>query len=85
MKHNYYRKVNDKFSNFNEWTRTEVQKVKELEDRIIEFKDEQEEIITRSFRDMITKIVTIDEKKPVLVADGGEENPENFPEGQVDA
>ena len=24
MKHNYYRKVNDKFTSFNEWARTEV-------------------------------------------------------------
>ena len=82
MKHNYYRKVNEKFESFNEWTRNEVQKVKELEDRIIEFKDEQEAIITRSFREMISKIVTIDGNKPVLV-NAGDENPEEFKEGQV--
>lgn len=88
MKHNYYRKVNDKFTSFNEWARTEVQKVKELEQRIIEFKTAQEAIITKSFRDMLSEIVVVDGKKPVLVdtpqvdIDGGF-NPEEFKEGFV--
>lgn len=61
-----------------------MQKVKELEDRIIEFKEEQEAIITGSFREMLSKIVTIDGDQPVLgnVA-AGKENPEDFKEGRV--
>lgn len=82
MKHNYYREVNEKFAVFNEMTRKEVKKVKELEDRIIEFKAD-EAIINSSFRDMLSKIIKVDGDKPKLFH-ANLENPEEFKEGRVD-
>lgn len=85
MKHKYYRKVNDKFAKFNDWTMAEVQKVKELEERIVKFKEDQKAFIISSFRNMLAGIIEIDGVKPVLVdvGDAGD-NPEEFREGRVD-
>ena len=82
MKHNYYREVNEKFAVFNEMTKKEVKKVKELEDRIIEF-NADEAIITSSFNDMLQKIIKIDGNQPKFVH-ANFENPEEFKEGRVD-
>ena len=38
VKHRYYKELNEKFAVFNKKTEDEVMKVKELENKIIEFK-----------------------------------------------
>lgn len=84
MKHNYYREVNEKFAVFNEMTKAEVQKVKDLEDRIVEFKAE-ESSIAKNMREVLAQIVKIDGKKPVL-SNLNDSNPEESnKEGIVNA
>lgn len=82
MKHKYYKDLNEKFAIFNEMTCNEVRKIKELESKIIEFKGNQDEIIMKSFREMMSKIIKIDGNKPVL-HDISEINPEDYKEGLV--
>ena len=82
VKHRYYGELNDKFAVFNEKTQNEVLKVKELEKKIIEFKADQETIITRCFREMLSQIINIDGNKPVLEK-AHPLNPEDFKEGLV--
>ena len=49
----------------------EVQKVKDLESRIIEFKADMEGIISTKLHDMLSQIIKIDGNKPVLSNNGG--------------
>ena len=67
--------------------KVEVQKVKDLESRIIEFKADMEGIISSKLHDMLSQIIKIDGNKPVLSNNGNqEENPEEeFKEGRVTA
>ena len=57
-------------------------KVKELEDRIIEFKSNSEKVIVENYRSLLAKIIRIDGNKPVLVSNLA--NPEDNKEGHVD-
>ena len=43
-------------------------KVKALENRIIQFKEAQDEIITKSYRGMLSEIIQVDGDKPILEA-----------------
>ena len=63
-------------------TKCEIMKVKELEDRIIEFKSNSEKVIVENYRSLLAKIIRIDGNKPVLVSNLA--NPEDNKEGHVD-
>ena len=82
IKHKHYQKLNQRFESLNDRTRDQIQEIKDLESRIIEFKNDQDEIITSSFRDLIQKTIRIDGTKPTIV-ETNVDNPEENKEGLI--